>query len=297
MTEVSVVLVSYNSRSDLERSLPVVVDHSDDIIVVDNASSDGTVEFVRTHFPTVRLLELAENIGYGAACNEGSRAARTPLVLLLNPDAWPVADGLERLVECAQRRELGAVAPQLHDPDGRPQPSQIGFPTRWWLGTPALTSARASRRRPLTSGAGFLVGAALLVRRDALEQVGGFDGGFFMFYEEVDLCRRLLDAGWQLGVCEEASFVHVGGTTTRRDWPRMYREQIRGHLRFLAKHQGADTAESARRYLRRVLRVRVAVSNGVQRRAYAEAAAWLASARAAELLARDGASVDLGGTA
>jgi GT2 family glycosyltransferase len=287
MNDVSVVVVSYNSRRDLERSLPFVADRGDDVVVVDNASTDGSPEFVRSHFPEVRVVELRENLGYGGACNEGLRAARTPLVLLLNPDAWPVGHSLDRLVECAQRRGLGAVAPQLHDLHGRRQPSVMGFPTRWWLGTPAVTSAPMRLPRPRRGDGpadGFLVGAALLVRKDAFEGVGGFDSGFFMFYEEVDLCRRLLDAGWQVGVCPDATFVHVGGTATRRDWPRMYREQLRGHLRYLAKHEGVQASETARRYLRHVLRLRMLVARGTQRRAYAEAVAWLASAPAGKLI-------------
>jgi N-acetylglucosaminyl-diphospho-decaprenol L-rhamnosyltransferase len=287
MSDVSIVVVSYNSRRDLERSLPFVADRGHDVVVVDNASTDGSSDFVRSHFPDVRVVELRENLGYGGACNEGLRAVRTPLVLLLNPDAWPIGESLDRLVECAQRRALGAVAPQLHDLHGRRQPSAMGFPTRWWLGTPAVTSApkRLPRtRRGEGSPDGFLVGAALLVRKAAIDGVGGFDSRFFMFYEEVDLCRRLRDAGWQLDVCPDATFVHVGGTSTRRDWPRMYREQLRGHLRYLAKHDGADAAEQARRYLRGVLRLRMLVVRGTQRRAYAEAVRWLASAPAGKLI-------------
>jgi len=286
MSDVTVVVVSYNSRRDLERSLPHIVGRNE-LVVVDNASTDGSGEFVRSRFPGVRVVELRENLGYGGACNEGLREARTAFVLFLNPDAWPEGDALGPLVECARRQGLGAVAPQLHDPHGRRQISVMGFPTRWWLGTPAVTSvSMRSPRRPPEEGAveGFLVGAALLVRRDAVESIGGFDRDFFMFYEEVDLCRRLLDAGWRLGYCPESSFVHVGGTATRRDWPRMYREQLRGHLRYLAKHEGVRVAEQARRHLGRVLRLRRLVARGEQRRAYSDAVTWLSSGTVGSLI-------------
>jgi N-acetylglucosaminyl-diphospho-decaprenol L-rhamnosyltransferase len=288
MSRLSVVVVSHNSRADLERSLPAVVGGGREVVVVDNASTDDSRELVRDRFGTVRLLELRENVGYGAACNEGLRAVRAPLVLLLNPDAWPLADGIERLAECAvQRPRLGAVAPQLHTQDGRQQQTFVGFPTRWWRGRPPITSVPRRQLRGRANGRprhGFLVGAALLVRREAIEEVGGFDPTFFMFYEEVDLCWRLQEAGWAIDVCSQAKFVHVGGASTRQSWARMYREQLRGHLRFLSKHHGVAAAEQARRYLSWALRMRLLVGTGPQRQAYREAAAWLASGPAALLL-------------
>jgi N-acetylglucosaminyl-diphospho-decaprenol L-rhamnosyltransferase len=299
MSEISVVVISYNSRADLERSLPAVAGPGRQVIVVDNASTDESCAFVRDRFPEVQLLELNENLGYGAACNEGLRAASAPLVLLLNPDAWPVGDGIERLAACATvRPRLGAVAPQLHSPDGREQQTFVGLPTRWWTGRPALTSAPSRFFRPrlrLGPRRGFLVGAVLLLRREAVEEIGGFDPSFFMFYEEVDLCWRLQHGGWSIDVCREAEFVHIGGTSTRRDWARMYREQLRGHLLFLAKHQGLATAEQARRYLRWVLRARMLARWGEQRRAYREAVLWLSSKPVNVLLDRSdpqGLSID-----
>jgi N-acetylglucosaminyl-diphospho-decaprenol L-rhamnosyltransferase len=289
VSELSVVIVSYNSRADLQRSLPAVVDGDREVIVVDNASTDGSQSFVRERFSSVRLIELQENIGFGAACNEGLAAAGAPLVLLLNPDAWPLDDGIERLTSCASRRpSLGAVGPQVHDVHGAQQPTLVGLPTRWWTGRPAITSrpSRAIGQRVARSSPGgyFLVGAALLLRREALDQVGVFDPAFFMFYEEVDLCRRLEEAGWEIDVCSGSRFVHVGGTSTQQDWPPMYREQLRGHLRFLAKHDGLETAEGARRYLVWAVRARMLAAAGEQRRAYRDAARWLGSGHAALLL-------------
>jgi GT2 family glycosyltransferase len=299
MSETSVVVISYNSRADLERSLPAVTHAEREVIVVDNASTDGSCAFVRDFFPAVRLIELPENVGYGAACNEGLREASAPLVLLLNPDAWPVGDAIERLAACAmQRPRLGAVAPQLHTPDGTEQQTLVGLPTRWWTGRPALTSAPSRLFRPrlhVRPRRGFLVGAALLLRREAVDEVGAFDPSFFMFYEEVDLCWRLQQGGWSIDVCPEAKFVHIGGTSTRRNWARMYREQLRGHLLFLAKHQGLATAEQARRYLRWALRVRMLVRRGEQRRAFREAFLWLGSKPVNVLLDRSeqqGLSID-----
>jgi N-acetylglucosaminyl-diphospho-decaprenol L-rhamnosyltransferase len=289
MSEVVVVIVSHNSRGDLGRSLPAVGPEDRQVIVVDNASADGSAAFVRERFPDVDVLELRENVGYGAACNEGIARASAALVLLLNPDAWPLGGGIEQLAACAERQStLGALGPRLQSPDGTPQRSLVGVPTRWWLGRPAITSAPSRLRLPFLpsppSSRKFLVGAALLVRRDAFEQVGGFDPSFFMFAEEVDLCWRLQEAGWGVALCADATFVHVGGTSTRRDWPAMYREQLRGHLRLLAKHRGLAEAEAARKLLRRALTVRALGARGEQAKALRQAVRWLGSGDASTLL-------------
>lgn len=278
MDDLAIVFVAHNERTELARSLPTVEQAASDIVVVDNASRDGTAEFVRSTFPRVRVLEQADDIGYGTACNAGAAATDAPFILFLNADARPLDRALERLAACARVAGTGVTGPRLRGVDGREQPSYVGFPTRWWTGTPAFTSKprrlRAPRRRP---SSGFLVGAAFLVRREAFDAVGGFDPGFFMFYEEVDFCRRLLDAGWSLRPCAEATFEHVGGASTRREWPRMYREQVRGHLRFLEKHEGRAAAARARRYLRIVLRLRTLAARGDVREGYVAALDWLGS--------------------
>jgi N-acetylglucosaminyl-diphospho-decaprenol L-rhamnosyltransferase len=291
VSSLTVIIVSYNSRSDLQRSLPVVASGDWEVIVIDNASTDGSAALIQANFPGVQVVTLPENLGYGGACNEGLKRTSAPFVLLLNPDAWPLDDGIEKLVECAERnRTFGVAGPELYSVDGRRQQSLVAFPTRWWLGRPAITSNPPQRPKvlgPIRRGRSFLVGAALLLRRDAVEQVGGFDGSFFMFYEEVDLCWRLLEAGWGVALCEEAKFVHIGGTSTQRNWPPLYREQLRGHLRFLAKHRGMQEAEFARKVLVRAVRLRALVTRGPNFEAFHAAARWLASAPASTLLAED----------
>jgi GT2 family glycosyltransferase len=128
------------------------------------------------------------------------------------------------------------------------------------------------------------MGAVLLVRREAIAQVGGFDERFFMFSEETDLCFRMRQAGWTVEFYPEAEFVHVGGASTRVEWGRMYREQLRGHLLFLAKHQSLYRAEQARRLLVRALRLRALLFRGERSATYRQAAAWLASGNAKALI-------------
>jgi GT2 family glycosyltransferase len=130
----------------------------------------------------------------------------------------------------------------------------------------------------------FLMGACLLVRREAADTVGLFDEDFFMFSEETDWCYRFRQAGWHVLFTPEAEFVHVGGATTRQNWGPMFREQVRGHLRFLAKHRGPKEAERARRLLLLSLRLRALAFPGDRGRTYKEAARWLAGSPTPELL-------------
>jgi hypothetical protein len=308
MSGVSIVIVSFNTREYLERCLDAVAGGVHEVVVVDNASEDGSPALVRERFPSVRLIELPENLGFGAANNVGMDAAAGELFLLLNSDAWPVGDAIEELaVFVADRPRVGVVGPRLQNLDGSLQRSVRGWPTTWRLATEYLFLRRLGRRTRAFNafyGAGFdheserqvevVKGAVMLVRRGAYEATGGFDRDFFMYGEEMDLCYRAARAGWEVVFDPDAEFVHVGGASTGARWGErpafgpMRREQLRGHLRFIAKHQGPRSAERARRLLAASFRLRAAVFSGETGTAFAEAAAWLRSGTAAELLAGRG---------
>jgi N-acetylglucosaminyl-diphospho-decaprenol L-rhamnosyltransferase len=296
MADVSVVVVTYNALPWLERCLESV--RAYETIVVDHGSTDGTLELIRRRFPQARLIEEG-NTGLGAGSNTGMRVASGDYFLLLNSDAWAVGDAIERLVAFAEEHpEAAVIGPKLLNPDGSLQRSVRGFPTLWRLateyfflrklapGSQALNAFYASRfPHDEVREAEFLMGACLLVRREAADTVGLFDEDFFMFSEETDWCYRFVQAGWKVLFFPGAEFVHVGGATTSQNWGPMYREQLRGHLRFLAKHRGPREAERARQLLLASMRLRSLMFHGERRRTYREAARWLASARAGELLA------------
>ena len=308
MSGVSIVIVSFNAREHLERCLDAVACGEHEVVVVDNASQDGSPELVRERFPAARLLELPENLGFGAANNAGMDAASGDLFLLLNSDAWPVADAIERLAAFAAKRpRAGIVGPRLRNPDGSLQRSVRGWPTPWRLATEYAFLRRLGRRTRAFNafyGAGFdhesvrvvevVKGAVMLVRREAYEATRGFDSDFFMYGEEMDLCYRTGRAGWEVVFDPGAEFVHIGGVSTGARWGErpefgpMRREQLRGHLRFIAKHQGPRSAERARRLLSGSLRLRAAVFGGETGRAFGQAAAWLRSGSVPELLAGRG---------
>ena len=299
MPRVSAIVVSFNSRAYLERCLGSVLGAVDDVVVVDSASSDGSGELVRERFPSVRIIELQENRGFGAAMNVGVEATDGDYLLLLNPDAWATDGAVATLVECAEGDVLaGIVGPRLSNPDGTLQRSVRGYPTPWRLATEYFFLRwLAPRSRLFNSfyGAGFdhgstanvefLVGAALLVRRSAFDEIGGFDPDFFMFNEEVDLSYRMKHAGRRILFCPEAEFAHVGGASTTPVWDSMYREQLRSHLRFLNKHHDQVVAERMRKVLVWAMRLRALVFRGERRRLSRATARWLASAPASVLIA------------
>ena len=137
------------------------------------------------------------------------------------------------------------------------------------------------------------MGAVLLLRREAVDEVGGFDERFFMFSEETDLCYRMRAAGWTVEFCPDAEFSHVGGASTRLEWGRMYREQLRGHLLFLAKHESVEGTERARKLLVWALRLRGLLFRGERGRTYRQAAAWLSSGDARALASEAGLDVSV----
>ena len=211
---------------------------------------------MREQFPAVRLVEQ-ENLGLGAGWNRGIRETAGAYVLILNADAWALDDAVERLAAFADAHPRAAVVgPRLRYPDGRLQPSVRGFPTPWRLATEYLFLRKlAPRSRALNAfyaggfdyaherEAEFVMGAVMLVRRAAIDEVGLLDEDFFLFSEETDWCYRFRGAGWQVLFTPDAEFAHVAGAA---HGGRMFRENVRGNLRFIAKHHGLRAAARAR---------------------------------------------------
>jgi N-acetylglucosaminyl-diphospho-decaprenol L-rhamnosyltransferase len=290
MPDLEAVVVTYNALPHLERCLESLERY--DTIVVDHGSTDGTLELVRERFPRMRLVEQ-ENRGLGAGWNRGLQETSAPFALVLNSDAWLVDQAGERLLAFAEdHARAGFVAPRLLNTDGTLQPSVRAFPTPWRLATEYLFLRKlAPRSKALNAfyGAGFAhdeareidfaKAAAFLLRRAAFDEVGGFDEEFFLFSEETDWCYRARLKGWDSFFYPGAEVVHVGGASWRRESATLYREQVRGHLRFLAKHEGRRTADRARRVLLAGLRLRSVLFRGERGAVYRDTANWLRSTR------------------
>jgi GT2 family glycosyltransferase len=288
----SVVVVTWNAAAHIERCLESV--RGLETIVVDNGSTDGTVTVVRERFPEAVVIEQ-ENKGMGGGNNAGIRAATRGYVLLLNSDAWVVGHAAAELAAFADAHPRAAVVgPRLLNADGTLQRSVRGDPTLWRLATEYLFLRKlAPNTRAFNSfyGGGFahdeprrvesLYGAALLVRREACDQVGLFDEAFFMFSEETDWLYRFREAGWEVWFTPAAEVVHLGGAS---HGGRLYVENLRGILRFLFKNRGAKEAERARLLLLWSLRLRSLVFGGDRGLSYREGADFLASGRVPALL-------------
>jgi N-acetylglucosaminyl-diphospho-decaprenol L-rhamnosyltransferase len=287
--DVGVVVVTWNALPWLEQCLDSV--RGRETVVVDHGSTDGTVAFVQERYPDVLVIEQ-ENKGMGGGNNAGMRIVGGRYFFLLNSDAWVKGDGLARLVQLADAHpEAAVVGPMLLNTDGTLQRSARGEPTLWGLATEYLYLRKLAPHtralNPLYRGdfahdelaeVDWLYGPALLVRREAADAVGLFDEDFFMFSEEVDWLTRFREAGWKVLFYPGAEVVHVGGAS---HGGRLYVENLRGHLRFFAKHKGMKEAERARLLLLWSLRLRAVL---LRREDYRAGARFLSSGNARALL-------------
>lgn len=287
--DVTVIVVTFNALPWLEQCLDSVAAY--DLVVVDHGSTDDTLNVVRARRPDARIIEQ-ENKGMGGGNNAGMRVASGRYFFLLNSDAWLLGDGLERLVAHADAHpDAAVVGPRLRNQDGTLQRSVRGEPTLWRLATEYLFIRKLAPRtrllNPLYVGgfehdeeieADWLYGPALLVRRAAVDAVGMFDEAFFMFSEEVDWMTRFRRAGWKVLFFPGAEVVHVGGAAHGGS---LYVENLRGHLRFFAKHDGPKAAERARILLLWSLRLRALVQ---RHDAYRDGIRFLSSGSAATLI-------------
>jgi hypothetical protein len=251
----SICIVNWNTRDELRYCLRSLLDHpgirtANEIIVIDNGSSDGSSATVAREFPRVRLIANEKNEGYARGNNQAIEVSRGDFILLLNPDTRVLGGCVERLAAFLQARsEAGGVAPRLISPDGTTQRSVRSFPTPAALWFDALGLARLFRRFPFFSRYRMLfwdqqdmrevdqpMASALMLRRKAVEQTGSFDERFPLFFNDVDMCYRLKQAGWKIYYLPDAVVVHTGGASTRQVREFALRESHRSLAEFYRKH-------------------------------------------------------------
>ena len=273
MIDLAIVTVSYNTRELLAECLASALAGlersglSGEVWLVDNASADGSAEMVRQRFPAVRLVAHDQNVGFAA----GNNLALTHLsgasprhVLFLNPDTRVVGDALGEMVRFLDTTpQAGVAGARLIHGDGSFQHSAFAFPGLlqiffdFYPLHPRLLESRLNGRYPrrlYQAGRPFAVdhphGAALMIRAQTLAQVGGFDESFFMYCEEIDLCRRVKKAGWGIYCVPQAVIVHLAAQSTRQFRDQMFVALWRSRFLMFDKHESAAWRWAARRLVR-----------------------------------------------
>jgi GT2 family glycosyltransferase len=256
MHTISIIIVSWNAREHLGACLESIRASAPcrlaEIIVVDNASTDGSADWVEQHAPEATLIRAGANIGFASANNLAMRKASGSLFALVNSDARVHPGCLEILADhLEQHADAGMAGPRVTGGDGLLQRSCRRFPGVWNTLCRALAFDRALGGRGIFAGyevpperhrqlhnAEVLSGCFLLVRRAAVEQVGGLDERFFFYGEDIDWCRRFRDAGWKLAYVPAATATHFGGGSTSKAPLRYSVEILRATLLYWRKHHG-----------------------------------------------------------
>ncbi len=269
---IAVIVVSWNVRdllaaclASLQREAADWRDGRLELWVADNASHDGSAALVRERFPSVHLLETGRNAGFGGGFNAGLAALPDDVdaVLLLNPDAEVAPGCIAALAAMLQAHpDAGMVGPMLLEADGRVQPSRRRFPR---LRTAFLESTILQTAFPHNSELAryycldtadtaeqrvdWLMGAALLFRRAALRQVGGFDEAFFLYFEETDWCLRAARMGWSAYYQPAARVTHLGGRSSEQVMTVRHVHFVQSKVRYYQKHFGRWQSALVRRFL------------------------------------------------
>lgn len=250
--QISVVIVSWNTRDYLESCLRSIFNDSItsecEIWVVDNASTDDSAEMTRNYFPEVRLIENPENLGFAEANNMAIPQANGRYILFLNPDTEIIAGAIGRLERFLDEHPVaGAVGPMTLNSDDTIQTSAYPAPTlirefrrlfhlEWLAGDRDYRMHTWDQRR--AREVEVLQGSCLMIRREALDQIGLMDNDFFMYSEEVDLCTRLRRAGWALYWNPNARVVHHGGKSTGQAPADMFLKLYQSKVLYFRKHYG-----------------------------------------------------------
>jgi GT2 family glycosyltransferase len=273
--KLSIVVICWNDWKVIENCLRSIFDCTHrieyEVIVSDNGSTDGSVEKIRQQFPAVKLVENLANLGFARGNNSGIREARGEYVLILNPDTIMHEGSLDRWIEFADNHpEAGAFGCKVHNPDGTYQESARRFQTPARLLVAALYLRPLEYLAPEVFADQYLrwegdtereidwqSGCCVMFRANVLKQLNGFDEQFFYQYEEVDLCRRVWDAGYPIRFTPTASITHLGGQSVGRFPIRFVIEVSRNRYRYYYKHFGKQGARRCRLIMLMHFRVRL----------------------------------------
>jgi len=272
--DLSIIIVNWNTRDLLTRCLQSVYDTMSnldfEVIVVDNASNDGSQAMVRQRFPQVRLIENDQNVGFASANNQALTVSQGHYSLLLNSDTVVLPHALEKMAQFADAHsEAGIIGCRLLNSDGSLQKSWASFPTFWSevLGR-NFRARRQVEEESLAYEVDWVGGACLLVQPAAINEVGLLDESFFMYSEETDWCFRMRRQGWKVYYLPGVEVIHLGGGSASRANATQLVRLYDSKIRFFRKHYGARQTS--------LLRYGLAVVNalGLTRRALTWPLQW-----------------------
>lgn len=282
--QVAVVVVSYNTRDLLVSSLASVIESTRtadvEIVVVDNASTDGSLETVRQTYPQVMTIANPANRGFGVACNQAIRATTAPLILLLNSDATITPQCFQALHDAiGGNAQCGAAGCRILNSAGVEIPNTRNFLTPLnqaieQSGVMGWTSWKYLRRthrltldqNQVDCAVDWIDGACLMLRRKAFDEVGLFDEQFFMYSEDEDLCFRLRRHGWTICYAATGTARHHGGASTSQNKFDMLRQFYRSQMLFLSKHRGRKSAALYATAMKTILFLKSVLSGNSSRR-------------------------------
>ncbi|MEO6080760.1 MAG: glycosyltransferase family 2 protein [Steroidobacteraceae bacterium] len=257
--EITVLVVNYNTRHLLDEMMAALQAATDglpvQVIVVDNASRDGSADYFRSKWPQHTIIANTSNVGFGRANNQAVPLVRGDKILLLNTDAF-VSPGSIRiaLAQLDRHPDCGVLGVRLVGRDGAVQPSCRYFPTPWNMllgriglsqyfpGTQLVDDINWDDR--LATECDWVPGAFLMTRKAVVNQVGLFDSRYFIYYEEVDFCRAAKTAGWTVRYCPDTDVVHIGGESAKSDGTlsgagrQLSALQMESELLYFRKHRG-----------------------------------------------------------
>ncbi|MBU4477610.1 MAG: glycosyltransferase family 2 protein [Candidatus Omnitrophica bacterium] len=247
MPDLSIIVVNYNAGELLEECVKSVYEKINDIsfevIVVDNASQDSSIVSLKQKFPSVVLIENKNNRGFAAANNQALELSRGTYILFLNPDTKIISGSFHEMIDFAGKNEdLGALGVKLLNSDGSLQLSCRKFPSLKSVARQMFFLDKKNyeklgnydRPREIDQP----MGAALLARKSVLDKIGGFDERFFLYYEEVDLCKRIKERGWKIYFYPGISVTHYGCVCAFQNYAKNIEENYRSLYKYFYKHYG-----------------------------------------------------------
>jgi GT2 family glycosyltransferase len=259
--DLSIIIISWNTSPLLRQCLDSIYGSGSrfafEVIVVDNGSTDDSVALVRMHYPTVKLIQNQQNLGFAQANNQGLQSGTGRYFLLLNSDTIVLPGALDALIEAADTEpSVGMVGPKLLNMDGTLQKSWSSFPSFWseMLGK-NFRIRKPVVNSPNTFEVDWIMGACMLVRAETVQSVGKMDEDYFFYSEETDWCFRIKKKNWKIWYITNAEIYHLGGGSTERGSVIQLVRLYQGKLLYFKKNHGSFAST--------ILRLGLALANAV----------------------------------